>query len=299
MRKLLFDVSYLAARLLGKASRSFLALSQRFVSREWQAAATVASTNYDMMSAPDERYYADQYWRLLAPALQGIASEARCLDLGCSQGRFSLRLAERFPQGSVIACDLSRSAIDAARVSARERGMRNVDFRVDSIGALLSGLPSDSQDVLFMTEVTFFYPEWQAAYPRMLEVLRPGGLLVMSFRSQYFYSLYVARARLWSSVSTVVDARRGKILGSPTEFSWQTSSEIRQLFEQSGVTLVSIYGIGVCSGIPGDPHDVIARPSQLHPGEAGSLMDLECALAASNPDAGRYLLAIGRKAIAS
>jgi hypothetical protein len=59
--------------------------------------------------------------------------------------------------------------------------------------------------------------------------------------------------------------------------------------------LVTLQGIGVASGIPGDSHDSIARPSMLDDSQRASLMKVELALGESVPDAGRYMLAIGRK----
>lgn len=254
------------------------------------------STRYDMVSAPDEPYYADQYWLVISPVLMGMPEEVQCLDLGCSQGRFSLRLANRFPQGKVQACDLSEPAITAARRNADEASLRNVEFRVESIGQTLKYCGTESQDIVMMTEVTFFYPDWRLQMAEIMRVLRPGALLLMSFRSQYFDALCLVHGRLWHNTDMLLEKRRGYILDGQLEFSWQTSREIRSLLTcKYGLDLLELCGIGVCSGIPGDPHDYIVRPSQLDSGEQDHLMKLEIELGRSVPDAGRYILALAQK----
>jgi len=59
--------------------------------------------------------------------------------------------------------------------------------------------------------------------------------------------------------------------------------------------LLELRGLGVCSGIPGDPHDSICQPSQLTIEERDKLMELELELGKTVPDAGRYILAVLRK----
>jgi hypothetical protein len=67
------------------------------------------------------------------------------------------------------------------------------------------------------------------------------------------------------------------------------------LIRDHGLDLLELCGIGVCSGIPGDPHDHIVQPSQLDSGEKDHLMRLELELGRSVPDAGRYMLTVARK----
>jgi SAM-dependent methyltransferase len=249
-----------------------------------------------MVNAPDEPYYAEQYWRVISPYLKIMTEDAHCLDLGCSQGRFSLRLAKRFTQGKVLACDISGPAIIAARRNADKASLRNLEFRVESIERTLQSCATESQDVVMMTEVTFFFPEWQEQMTEIIRVLRPGALLLMSFRSQYFNALCLVRGRLWHNMGMLLEDRCGRIFDAQSEFSWQTSGDIRSLLTcDHRLALLELCGIGSCSGIAADPHDYIVRPSQLDCGEQDHLMKLELELGRSVPDAGRYILAVAQK----
>lgn len=118
----------------------------------------------------------------------------------------------------------------------------------------------------------------------------------MSFRSRYFNALMLTRARSFDKFDLLTSYSDGRIFDSSTVFSWQSSSEVRDiLVEEHGLDLLHLSGIGVCSGIPGDPHDVICRPSQLDNRQQQELTQMETLLGLSVPDAGRYMLAIARK----
>ena len=54
-------------------------------------------------------------------------------------------------------------------------------------------------------------------------------------------------------------------------------------------------GIGVCSGITGDPHALITRPGILSPNAKPYLMTAELELGTVAPDAGRYILTVARR----
>lgn len=283
------------ARALSKFSRLLLKFARRFEPSGIQRRNVISSTRYDMVLAEDEPYYAEQYWNIIVPHLNGFSSDANALDLGCSQGRFSIKLGQCFGQGSVVGCDLSADAISRAFGYAARHSVENVDFRVQPIADCVSGFSEKSIDVVMMTEVTFFYPNWKQDLPGIMNVIKPGGLLVISFRSQYFDALCLVRGQLWEGIDQVLQDRQGTIFGSSTVFTWQTSEEIRSLLvDDCGLELLELRGIGVCSGIPGDPHDVISRPSQLSDDEKLQLMKLELELGKTVPDAGRYILAVAR-----
>jgi len=296
MNNLLFKALHFCSRVFGWLSRAINALSSKFAPKDIRETLIRGSTRYDMVTAPDEPYYAEQYWRVMAPFLKNVFEKAQCLDLGCSQGRFSLQLAKHFPQGKVLGCDISEPAITAARLNSDHAGLRNAEFRVGSIDQVLQSCDPVSQDVVLMTEVTFFYPNWREQMTQIMRVLRPKGLLAMSFRSQYFDALCLARGRSWHNLDMLLDQRQGTFFDSPVEYSWQTSTEIRSLLTRDhGLDLLDLFGIGVCSGIPADPHDYIVRPSSLDSHEQDQLMKLELELGRSIPDAGRYILAIAQK----
>lgn len=281
-----------------KIGQLLTGLANKIDHAEAQRRLVISSTKYDMVKTDDELYYAAQYWAVIEPHLMAIPENASIVDLGCSQGRFSLRLGRRFPQGSIIGCDISSAAIAQAKAYAGQEGIENIQFKEQDIAACLCELEKSSMDLIFMTEVAFFYPDWKNELPNIVEALKPGGIFVASFRSQYFYALILARERNLSMVDMLLERREGKVFGSTTTFTWQTTREIRALLERNGLNVIEQRGIGACSGIPGDPNASICRPSLLREDDQEKMMRLELELGGSVPDTGRYILVIAKKPLA-
>jgi trans-aconitate 2-methyltransferase len=71
--------------------------------RDWDAA------TYDRVAAPQTRWGGAVLERL------SLDGDETVVDAGCGSGRVTERLAERLPDGRVIALDASPSMIDEAR----------------------------------------------------------------------------------------------------------------------------------------------------------------------------------------
>ncbi|KOR36675.1 hypothetical protein AM228_10905 [Planktothricoides sp. SR001] len=298
MKKIIYPSFFLTSRVFDKLSRIFRGVANNFEPEDIQENLVRKSTQYNMVTAPDEPYYAEQYWTFIRPHLDKLSGQIQAIDLGCCQGRFTLRLAQLFPTGQVVACDFSPDAISTAKQYAQKASVTNISYRVQTISECLETIEPNTCDIILMTEVTFFYPKWQLDLPKIVESLKPGGILVMSFKSKYFYALTIARHRVWENVDMLINQTQGRIgRGSPVEFTWQTSTEIREILtDKFGLTLLDLVGIGVVSGMKGhDPHDDIVQPSLLNNSGREALMKLELTLAPQVPDTGRYILAVARK----
>ena len=156
--------------------------------------------------------------------------------------------------------------------------------------------PDHHFDVVVFLEVYFFLPNYQEILKHVFRVLKPGGILFSTFRSQYHYALCAIRDGLWEASHKIIHSRSGQLWGSEICFNWHSSEEIKQLLQQElGFELKQLVGIGNCSGIKGDPLARMIRPSMLSGYEREQLMSLEIAMAPVVPDAGRYMLAVLNK----
>jgi 2-polyprenyl-3-methyl-5-hydroxy-6-metoxy-1,4-benzoquinol methylase/methyltransferase-like protein len=76
--------------------------------------------------------------------LFGLAPPAvatcRMLDVGCSDGANLLPMAAALPEAQFVGCDLSGQAIEIARASAAELGLRNVTFLQQDLASLPASL---------------------------------------------------------------------------------------------------------------------------------------------------------------
>lgn len=258
-----------------------------------------AMTKYDMVSRPDEPYYARQYlhWILSELSTSYPDRRVKILDLGCGQGRLSLPLAEwcATEGGEVTGVDFTPTAVEKARNYAMARGLSNVSFQHGDVLTVAQEMADASVDAVLLIEVTFVLPSYREVLHEIHRILRPGGLLFISFRSQYYNLLHSVRSRRWDSAEMVTVHREGHIFSGPGWFSWQTPEDICRLITESRLHLIKLCGIGICSGIEGDPLAAIVRPSQLSVDEQDRLMQIECAAAEYYAVCGRYILAIVRR----
>jgi ubiquinone/menaquinone biosynthesis C-methylase UbiE len=96
-------------------------------------------------------------------------------DVGCGTGSLTFELA-RFAR-KVIGVDLSNEMLRRARAVARERELRNVEFRQGD--ALTLPLDSHSFDAAFCVMVLHFLPDPQRAIASLCRITRPGGSVIL------------------------------------------------------------------------------------------------------------------------
>lgn len=94
-------------------------------------------------------------------------------DLGCGTGSLSLLLAEHGYEVSGI--DLSEQMITTARTKLRD--FPQVSLAVGDAGA--PALPTGSFDAVLARHVVWALPDPRAGLRRWLELLKPGGRLVL------------------------------------------------------------------------------------------------------------------------
>ncbi|MGH2458574.1 MAG: class I SAM-dependent methyltransferase, partial [Chloroflexota bacterium] len=241
-----------------------------------------AATRHDMISHPDELYYAEQYLYWIEQDLVGRFPDRalRILDLGCGQGRIALPLAQRYaPDVRVTGVDLTPAVVDAARRHARDRHLSNVVFQEADVLEFARSRPNACADVIVFLEVSFILPTLRDVSREIGRILRPGGLLFIAGRSQHYNLLQTVRARSWESARLVIDRREGYLFGGQTYFTWQTPEDLDRLLTDSGLRVLSHRGVGVCSGILGDPLAGLARPGKMSGQERRQLMQVELAVA--------------------
>lgn len=132
------------------------------MTRDWDAA------TYDRIADPQARWGIEVLDRL------PLAGDERVLDAGCGSGRVTERLAERLPNGHVVALDASPAMLaEAARRLAR------FGDRVELVAAnLAEPLPIDPVDAILSTATFHWVRDHDALFRNLAAVLRPGGRLV-------------------------------------------------------------------------------------------------------------------------
>jgi trans-aconitate 2-methyltransferase len=123
--------------------------------REWDA------SSYDRMSDPQLAMARDVIDRL------DLRGDERVLDAGCGTGRVTEVLAQRVPDGSVIAVDGSAKMVE----ETRRRG-------IEAFTADLAELTLEAPvDAILSTATFHWVKDHERLFGRMYDALRPGGKL--------------------------------------------------------------------------------------------------------------------------
>ena len=256
-------------------------------------------TQYDMVISPDEPYYAQQYlhWILLACKENFSKTNPFVLDVGCGQGRLTIPMAQWAVEGQVIGIDFTPAAIASAKQYASKQKIKNINFYQADILEYIENIPENTFDIVIMTEVSFFMPKYKTVIKRLHSILKPNGLFVGAFWSQYYRLLQCIKNRCWDGAETIVERKEGCWGDDPVWLSWDTAQGVSDMLRDFNFSNIKLRGIGIASGIEGDSLSSIVQPSLLREEERLRLMEIEISLAEKYVDCGRYILAIAEKNI--
>jgi trans-aconitate 2-methyltransferase len=112
-------------------------------------------------------------WGQKVLARLDLKGDETVLDAGCGSGRVTRLLAERVPDGRVIAVDAAPSMIEVARERLADLGDR-VELRVEN---LLELDLSEPVDAIFSNAVFHWLLDHQRLFNGLYAALRPGGVI--------------------------------------------------------------------------------------------------------------------------
>ncbi len=118
----------------------------------------------------------------LMALLVKLIGARRCIEIGTYTGYSALAVALALPpDGIVIACDVSKEWTDIGRRYWREAGVESrIDLRLkpalETLDELIAEGESERFDFAF---VDADKPRYQAYYEKLLELIRPGGLIAV------------------------------------------------------------------------------------------------------------------------
>ena len=109
-----------------------------------------------------------------------LPAPAVVLDVGCGTGLSGQALAAR-GYDAVDGVDVSDRSLALAAATGAYRSTRHVDFQ-----KLPTPLPSGGYDGLVCVGVMTYFPESEAVLAEFLRILRPGGCVVLTQRTDLF-----------------------------------------------------------------------------------------------------------------
>jgi trans-aconitate 2-methyltransferase len=133
--------------------------------RDWDAA------TYDRVAHPMTRWGSAVLDRL------PLHGDETVLDAGCGSGRVTELLADRLPNGRVVALDASPSMIDEARRRLARFGDQ-VSYVVADLGQPMPLGPTAPVDAIVSTATFHWVPDHDALFRNLAAVVRTRGRLV-------------------------------------------------------------------------------------------------------------------------
>ncbi len=252
------------------------------------------AAKYDMYALADEQFFAELYLYYVGDCLARVFGNRplRILDLGCGSGRLSHALARR--GHDVLGVDFAEGCIELAE-SHRGNAEQPPRFMRAEIGDYLREYSLQQFDVVFCTEVLYMLEDGDLILDTLLRAIPAGGVLVLAVRpAKYYISLMAAQGSL-SSALQVAFSHSGRLFG--WRFHWTTAEDLRRQLQTARFDLLDMAGIGIFSGLEGDPQGRLAIPSKFSPEERAQLLKLELQSGRACPDCGRYILAIAKKRV--
>ena len=250
--------------------------------------------SYDMGMEKNEEYYSEHYAALITRDLidSGLSNVDFLVDLGCGQGRMMKMISdsEEIVVKKMLGVDFSKKIIEQAEKTLKDT-KQDYSFTVEDILSFLNTVDDNSIDVIFLLEVIYMHPEADKIIGLLPKKLKNSGLVFLSTRSRIYCVQSLLKSGLYASVKTVLENNSGDIYRTGAVLNWTNSREFcKRIKKLGGLDIVSINGIGVCSGIPDDPLEFICEPKQLSDAERKILQDSERSLGKAHPDFGRYIL---------
>lgn len=104
---------------------------------------------------------------------------AKALDVGCGPGNSTAVLKERFPKAELLGVDSSEAMIEAARKEHPEMSFLRCDVSCEL------DLLSHDFDLVFSNACLQWVPEHAKLLPRLMKLLKPGGMLAVQIPVNY------------------------------------------------------------------------------------------------------------------
>lgn len=239
----------------------------------------------DAFSNVQGKFFAPLYLERMRPYLERHAQgrPLKILDAGCQVGRLALPLAKAGHE--VVAADPSRFALRMGERYARRQGFK-LTWVASDIRGLSSRCSPATFDVVLCAEVLYLNQDHDELFRLLLNLLKPGGLTIISHRTKRHYVQEALSHRDFAAAKFALEHGEGPFRGDAF-YKWHTLDELRTLYAQHRLEILGAHPIGAFT--------TQVSPDQLSEDERAQLLDLERrADLAGAPDCARYVLVIAR-----
>ncbi len=189
--------------------------SQKF----WEKQATDYKTAFERLD--ELAQYLDRTESRHVFSVIRVRPEDEVLDLGCGTGRWAFAFAEKCRY--VLGVDFSKTMIRRAQQIAEERGVKNVEFAVESVQMFQ---PQKRFDIIIISGVLVYFDdsELESLIQNVRQSLKPGGRII---------------SRETVAIHKRIDVRGeyNEKIGDYYSATYRTADEYHRLFQKAGLEL--------------------------------------------------------------
>lgn len=161
-------------------------------------------------------------------SLHAFQKNESILDLGCGDGRLSYQLAQRVPEGSVLAIDPSPSMIDLASSSFPPEKHLNLRFALAAIDQFSF---EDNFDLITAFSSLHWIFDQENALKYMKKQLRPNGKLLIL--------IYPKESPYWRLLEETINTKKyQQYAASSICHYWISTDRYRQIIDELGLKVL-------------------------------------------------------------
>lgn len=248
---------------------------------------------HDMFRLPDEQFFGGIYLKKIMDKLSYHfkQTDIKIVDLGCGQGRLLVPLA--LAGYDITGVDFTKESIQSAENNLKLKNL-NAKLICEDIGKFLASTDSYAYNVVLCLEVLYLMKDAESILKDTIRILKKGGLLIVSLRTKYHTVLHMLNSKYYQRALKLAKAPEDSFL-TKDDFNAFTKEGAIAMLSRLGIKNIECFGIGVVSGIDGDPQGRFVLPSSLNTKEKEGLFKLENELSCDFADCGRYILVSGEK----
>lgn len=122
-----------------------------------------------------------------------LSAPNKIIDIGCGPGNSTRVLYEKFPKAHIIGADNSENMLNQAKVNNTELDFKLFDANTDF------PLLKQKFDVVFSNACIQWIPNHKALIPKMMSILKDGGILAVQTPMNYKEPIHIIISELVSS----------------------------------------------------------------------------------------------------
>src|SRR3990167_6591439 len=137
-----------------------------------------AALKYDKFASLQKEVAEELLNSFVSPLTTHHSPLTTILDIGCGTVFLSHNLAERFPEASILGCDISHSMIKVA--SCKLQGARDKKIHLITTDGEILPCKNETFDIVISNLTYQWLPNLDTAFSEARRVLRPGGIFTFS-----------------------------------------------------------------------------------------------------------------------